>query len=51
LDKIGGACGTYEIKMSDRVSVGKPDRKGPLERLRRRWEDDIKMNLRGRGDD
>jgi hypothetical protein len=26
--------------------VGKPERKGPLGRPRRRWEDEIKMNLR-----
>jgi hypothetical protein len=29
-----------------RVLVGKPERKGPLERRRRRWEDEIKMYLR-----
>jgi hypothetical protein len=29
-----------------RVLVGKPEGKGPLERLRRRWEDGIKMDLR-----
>jgi hypothetical protein len=28
-----------------RVLVGKPERKRPLERSRRRWEDNIKMNL------
>jgi len=37
-----------------RVLVGKPEGKGPLGRPRRRWEDDIKMDLqevgRGRGD-
>jgi hypothetical protein len=38
-----------------RVLVGKPEEKRPLERLRRRWEDNIKMDLqevgrRGRGD-
>jgi hypothetical protein len=26
--------------------VGKPDGKGPLERLRHRWTDNIKMDLR-----
>jgi hypothetical protein len=30
-----------------RVLVGKPEGKGPLERPRRRWEDRIKMDLRG----
>jgi hypothetical protein len=29
-----------------RVLVGKPERKRPLERPRRRWEDGIKMDLR-----
>jgi hypothetical protein len=37
-----------------RVLVGKPDRKGPLGKPRRRWEDNIKMDLKdvggGRGD-
>jgi hypothetical protein len=28
-----------------RVLVGKPEGKRPLERLRRRWEDNIKMDL------
>ena len=29
-----------------RVLVGKPEGKGPLVRPRRRWEDNIKMDLR-----
>jgi hypothetical protein len=29
-----------------RVSVGKPEGKRPLERPRRRWDDNIKMYLR-----
>ena len=29
-----------------RVLVGKPEGKGPLGRPRRRWEDNIKMDLR-----
>ena len=29
-----------------RVLVGKPEGKRPLERPRRRWEDNIKMDLR-----
>jgi hypothetical protein len=29
-----------------RILVGKPERKRPLGRLRYRWVDDIKMNLR-----
>jgi hypothetical protein len=28
-----------------RVLVGKPDGKGPLGRRRRRWEDNVKINL------
>jgi hypothetical protein len=28
-----------------RVLVGKPEAKRPLERPRRRWEDEIKMDL------
>jgi hypothetical protein len=28
-----------------RILVGKPERKRPLERPRRRWEDNIKMDL------
>ena len=30
-----------------RVLVGKPESKRPLRRQRRRWEDNIKMDLRG----
>jgi len=32
-----------------RVLVGKPEGKRPLGRPRRRWEDNIKMDLRGVG--
>ena len=32
-----------------RVLVGKPDGKRPLGRPRGRWEDNIKMDLRGSG--
>ena len=34
-----------------RVLVGKPEGKRPLERPGRRWEDNIKMNLREVGGD
>ena len=34
-----------------RVLVGKPERKRPLGRPRRRWEDNIKMDLREEGCD
>jgi len=30
-----------------RVLVGRPEGKRPLGRLSRRWEDNIKMNLKG----
>jgi hypothetical protein len=43
-----------EEKGVHRVLVGKPEGKRPLGRPRRRWEDNIKMNLQevegGRGD-
>jgi hypothetical protein len=29
-----------------KILVGKPERKRPLGRARRRWEDNIRMNLR-----
>jgi hypothetical protein len=32
-----------------RFSVGKPERRKPVGRRRRRWEDDIKMNVRVMG--
>ena len=34
-----------EGRVVHRVLVGKPERKRPLGRLRRRWEDNIKMDL------
>ena len=34
-----------------RILVGKPERKRPLGRPRRRWEDNIKMDLREVGCD
>jgi hypothetical protein len=34
-----------EDKGVQRVLVGKPERKRPLGRQRRRWEDNIKMDL------
>jgi hypothetical protein len=34
-----------------RVSVGRPEGNRPLERLRRRWEDNIKIDLRDVGID
>ena len=52
---MGRACGAYgEDRGVHRVLVGKPEGKRPLGRLRRRWEDNIKMDLKevggGHGD-
>jgi len=41
---MSGACGAYGGGVH-RVLVGKPQGKRPLERPRRRWEDNIKMDL------
>jgi len=43
----------WEGRGVHRVLVGKPEEKRPLGRPRRRWEDNIKMDLRevGRGGD
>jgi hypothetical protein len=44
---MGEACSTNGEKRSAyRIFVGKPEGKRPLERPRRRWEDNIKINLR-----
>ena len=43
---MGGACRAYgEWRGVYRVLVGKPEGKRPLGRHRRRWEDNIKMDL------
>jgi hypothetical protein len=43
---MGGTCGAYgEGRGVYRVLVGKPEGKRPLGRPRRRWEDNIKMDL------
>jgi len=55
-NEMGRACGAYgvEVRGVHRVLVGKPEGKRPLGRPRRRWEDNIKMDLQkvggGRGD-
>jgi len=43
-----GACGAYGggERCVHRVLVGKPEGKRPLGRYRRRWEDNIEMDLR-----
>jgi hypothetical protein len=46
-NEVGGACSTYrESRSVHRVLVGKPERKRPLGRPRRNWEDNIKMDLK-----
>ena len=43
---MGGACSTYgEGICVYRVLVGKPEGKRPFGKPRRRWEDNIKMDL------
>jgi hypothetical protein len=43
---MGGACSTYgEKRIAYRFLVWKPEGKRPLGRPRRRWEDNIKLNL------
>ena len=42
---MGAACGTYGRKGAYRVGVGRAGAKRPLGRHRRRWEDNIKMDL------
>ena len=43
---MGGACGTYGAGRGvHRVLVGRPEGKRPLGRPRRRWGDNIKMDL------
>jgi hypothetical protein len=47
---MGGACRTNgEKRTAYRILVVKPEGKRPLGRPRRRWEDNIRMNLRGIG--
>jgi hypothetical protein len=44
---MGRECSTNgEKRNAYRVLVGKPEGKGPLWRQRRRWVDNIKMDLR-----
>jgi hypothetical protein len=46
-DEMGRACSTNGEKWNAyRILVGKPERRRPLGRPRRRWVHDIKMNLR-----
>jgi hypothetical protein len=42
---MGKQCIMGERRGLYRVLVGKPEEKGPLARPRRKWDDDIKMDL------
>jgi hypothetical protein len=47
IDEMGRACSTDgETRNAYRMLVGKPEGKRPLGRPRRRWVDDIKIDLR-----
>jgi hypothetical protein len=35
-----------EMKNACKILIGKPERKRPIDRPRRRWEDNIRMDLR-----
>jgi hypothetical protein len=51
---VGGTCGTHgrgERYVQDFGWVGRPEGKRPLGRPRRRWEDNIEMDLREIGID
>jgi hypothetical protein len=44
--EMGGSCSTYgEGRVVYRFLVRKPEGKRPLGRLRRRWEDNVRMDL------
>jgi hypothetical protein len=43
--EMGGACSRHEIKNVHKILVGKPQERRPLGKLRRRWEDNIRMDL------
>jgi hypothetical protein len=46
-DEMGGACSKNgEKKNAFRILVGKPDGNKPLGRPRRRWVDNVKMDLK-----
>jgi hypothetical protein len=44
---MGRACSTNEKRHAYRILVGKPEGKRSLGRPRRRWMNNIKMDLRG----
>jgi hypothetical protein len=46
---MGRICNTHGRGLHARYLVGKPEGKRSLGRSRRRWEDNIKLDLRGIG--
>jgi hypothetical protein len=44
-NEMGRACRAYGVERCVQGLVGKPERTRPLGRPRRRWEDNIKMDL------
>jgi hypothetical protein len=46
----GGACSTHgKMRSEYKILLGKPEGKRPLERPRRRWEDNVKLDFRRKG--
>jgi hypothetical protein len=44
---MGGACGAHgEVRGAYNILVWRPEGRRPLGRPRRRWEDNIRMDLR-----
>jgi hypothetical protein len=43
---MGGACSSHWGDKFINILVGKPEEKKPLRRPRRRWEDNIRMDLK-----
>jgi hypothetical protein len=43
---MGRACSMHEMRNAYKIFVGKSEGKRPLGRPRRRWKDNIRMNLR-----
>jgi hypothetical protein len=43
--EMSRACSTYEKRNACRILVGKPEGNRPLGRPRRRWVNNIKMDL------
>jgi hypothetical protein len=47
--EMDGACSTYGGRGAYRILVGRPEGRRPLGRPRRRWEDNIKMDVQDVG--